>query len=444
MKKTSRLKILLAIAPVWFAVQSRADTITANQADDLQPKLDSAAGGTLVLGAGTFNVSQTLLVHAGTTIQGAPNFASHLVFNLPAQTPYGVVIEANASNITITGVDIQSTNSIFKMMDGNAYSAIHIVANQLQYGTADNGLDVYGLFSTIPCNDLEITWNYWHDSPNTDRNWQIWGLSNSHIDHNLFYNIHDGGHYLEPTLNNTFSWNYGSTVCRMGQEIQGSGKNESGLVCDHDVFFDHPNAYNDSEGMSVCPNWTSGVVVSNGYFRQNMVGSWGKMTGGAVGGPNRLGYGLESISPDGMYVNNTIVLTHLSADAIASGEHSTANNNTVYGGSNALWGVFGGDGSPEGASSSWTLGSGAQANVVNAALDGAPPPPANTFAGPAVYAATNNGTLWTPTWVPQAGAPTTAPQSSLPSNAPVANAALVAPTLTHTITVMSDGSIRVN
>jgi hypothetical protein len=403
-----------------------------------------AANGTLVLGAGTFNVVHTLLVHAGTMIQGAANFGSHLVFDLPKEIPYSMIIEGNASNITISGLDIHSTNSIFKMTDGNAYSAIHIIDNQLQYGTVENGLDVYGLWGTIQCNDLEICWNYWHDSPNTDRNWQIWAPRNSHLDHNLFYNIHDGGHYMEPILNNTFSWNYGSMVCRMGQELQGSGRNQSGLVCDHDVFFDHPSAYNDSEGMSVCPNWTSGVVVSNGYFRQNMVGSWGTMIGGAAGGPNRLGYGLESISPDGLYVNNTIVLSNLSADAIASGEHSTANNNTIYGGSNALWGVFGGDGSPEGATSSWTLGTGTLANVVNAGLDGAPPPPANTFAGPAIYAATNNGTLWTPSWTPQAGGPTTAPQSSGPTTAPAGGSQASAPTLTHTIAVMSDGSIKVN
>jgi len=432
----SKLKLLLAIAPLWFAAQSRADTVTANPGDDLQSKLDMAASGTLVLGAGTFNVSQTLLVHAGTTIQGAANFASHLVFNLPAQTPYSMVIEANASNITITGLDIQSTNSIFKMMDGNRYSAIHIIDNQLQYGTGNNGLDVYGLFSTIPCDDLEITWNYWHDSPTSDRNWQVWANTNSHLDHNLFYNINDGGHYLEPTLNNTFSWNYGTHIHRMGQEIQGSGHNESGFVADHDVFYDFVNAYNDTEGMSVCPNWTSGVVVSNGYFRNSLLAgsTFGTMTGGAVGGPNRFGYALESIAPGALFTGNTIILSSLSADAIATGENSTANNNTVYGGSNALWGVFGGDGSPAGATSAWTLGSGTLANVVNAGLDGAPPPPPNTFAGPAIYSQTNNGTQWTPTWTPPA------------SDAPVPQGAAppAGPTLTHTIAVMSDGSIKVN
>jgi hypothetical protein len=328
------------------------------------------------------------------------------------------------------------------MMDGNHYRSIHLIANQFQYGTANNGLDVYGIDATIGCDDLQICWNYFHDSPNTDRNWEVWNDTSSHLDHNLFYNINDGGHYLEPTLNNTFSWNYGTHMHRMGQEIQGSGHNEAGLVCDHDVFYDYFNAYNDTEGMSVCPNWTTGVVVSNGYFRTSLLpgATFGAMTGGAVGGPNRFGYALESIAPGAIYINNTIVLSKLSASAIATGENSTANNNTIFGGSNALWGVFAGDGSPQGATSAWTLGSGSLANIVNAGLDGAPPPPANTFAGPAIYFQTNEGTQWTPAWTPPAA--TTNPVSNGP--APQSAAPASAPTLTHTVQVMSDGSIKVD
>jgi hypothetical protein len=423
MQMKTRQKLMLALAPLCFAAHAAAATITANPGDNLQAKVNAAANGTLNLGAGTFNVSIPLIIHTGTTIVGAPNLASHVVFNVTGTDAslFGMTVDANAQNVTIEGVDLVSNHGLLKLMDGNGYNAIHFIANNAQFGGGafSNGNLVYGITATVGCNDLEICWNYFHDSQNSVRNWEVWNDKNSHLDHNLFYNVADGGHFEEPTLNNTFSWNYGTLIHRMGQEIQGSGHNESGLICDHDVFYDFVNAYNDTEGMSVCPNYTNGVVVSNGYFRNSLASgaTFGTMTGGAVGGPNRFGYALESIAPAAVFQNNTIILSSLSADAIASGETTTANNNTVFGGSNTLWGVWGPDFGPTGTKGSFTLGSGTLANVVNLALNGAPPPPANTFAGPAIYAATNNGTLWTPTWTPP-NAPTNTPAqgSALPIN----------------------------
>jgi hypothetical protein len=418
--------------------------IVAHPGDDLQSKLDLAQGGTLTFAAGNFDVIGPLVVHARTTLQGAAGMASHIKFTLFGGDLYGFAIEANAHDVTITGLDIQSSNGVMKLMDGQAYSNIHFIANNVQYGggTLPNGNYVFGIDATIPCDDLEITWNYFHDSPKTVRNWEIWGEKNSHVDHNLFYDVFDGGHFLEPTLNNTFSWNYGTHLGRMGQEIQGSMHDESGLICDHDVFYDFVNAYNDTEGMSVCPNFTTGVVVSNGYFRNNLIpgSSFGTMTGGAVGGPNRFGYALEAIAPGIVFQNDTIILANLSADAIASGETTTVNNCTVYGGNNALWGVWGPDFGPDGQKGTFTLGSGSLANTVNATLDGAPPPPPNTFAGPSIYFATNHGQGWTPAWTPpaQQGAAPAAPAqtgTAVASNPP--------PTPVHTITVMSDGSLEV-
>ena len=78
-----------------------------------------AAAGTLVLAAGTFNVAGPLRVHSGTTIVGSANFGSQVVFNLSGQNLYGFVIDGNASGVTITRLDIHSSNGIFKMMDGN-------------------------------------------------------------------------------------------------------------------------------------------------------------------------------------------------------------------------------------------------------------------------------------------------------------------------------------
>jgi hypothetical protein len=406
--KSLTIRITLAFSLLSLATQAMAQ-IVANPGDNLQAKLDSAVNGTLTLGAGTFNVTGPLIVHTGTMIQGATNLASHVVFSLSGTNLYGFVIEGNAKNVTITGLDVYSSNGICKFGDGNgnSYSGIHLIANNFKYGdgTLPDGTLVFGIAGTNGCNDLEITWNCFHDSPNSVRNWEVWGEKNSHLDHNLFYNIDDGGH-LVAASNTTFSYNYGSHLIRMGQEIQDFGAVGQNLIFDHDVFFDYFNAFNDSEGLSVCPQATTGVVVSNCFVSLDLLpgAGFGKMINGAAGGPNRFGYGIEMICPGGVLNNDTIVMAALSADASASGETTTVNNCTLYGGNNALWGVWGPDYGPNGQKGSFTFGAGSLANTVNATVSGAPSPPANTFAGPAIYAATDNGTLWTPNWTPT-GAP---------------------------------------
>ena len=211
----------------------------------------------------------------------------------------------------------------------------------------------------------------------------MWGLKNSKIENNLFYNIADGGHLLAAS-NTTFVHNYGTHIHRMGQEIQeGGGKTlgaYSNLKFDGNVFYDWINPYNDSEGLSVCPDYTTNVIVTNNYIRHNIAAGsgWGPKDPNV----NRFGYGIESICPGMVASNNTIILSEPSAEAIAAGETCNANNNIVYGGSNALWGIFASDIGPTGKESTVTQGAGSLANTVSGSLIGAPNPPANTFAGP--------------------------------------------------------------
>jgi hypothetical protein len=380
-----RTPLVILLVTLIGAVNVLAQTLSPGA--NVQAAVNAAvAPTTITLGAGTFTGTVPLTLPGGITLTGSGKLSTHLVWTLPATVPYAIVFAPNASNVTISNLDLSSSNSLFDMRQGTKYGPIAITACNWQFGTASNGLDVYGLFETVPCSDLEITYNYFHDSMNTDRTYQAFAAS-GHIDHNSYFNVHDGGHLLE-CVNLTWSYNYAQNVCRMGQEVQASGQGESNLVFDHDVVFDHPQAFNDSEGISLCPNFTTGCVVSNGYFRQSLSpgGSFGSMTGGAVGGPNRFGYGGESIAPGAQWINDTFVLSSLSADGICAGEPCTANGCQVWGGSNALWGAFvGGDGTPAGAQP----GSVTQTNcTVTQGLVGAPLPPANTFAGPAFYVAT--------------------------------------------------------
>jgi hypothetical protein len=366
-------------------------TVTANPGDNLQSKLDAATGGTLQLGSGTFNVSSSLNIHSNTTILGAANLSTKIVFNLANadSSSYGFVLDANGSNITVQGVDLTSNRGVFGLTQNGPYKSIHILANNIKYGggqmSQSNNTYITGIFLSVGCNDLQICYNYFHDSFYT-RNWELWNCNNSHLDHNLLSNVSDGGHLLESS-NTTFAYNYGTHLHRMGQEIQGTSTSATNLVFDHNVFYDWVTPYNDSEGLSVCPNFTTNIVVSNNYFRLNIASGsgWGTMTGGAVGGPNRFGYVVESIAPNLLAENNIGIMAECSADFIGSGEGTTANSNQIWGGSNALWGVFGGDGSPTGTHSSYNLGTGAQANTIVSNLTGAPNPPANTFAGPQFF-----------------------------------------------------------
>ena len=150
-----------------------AATVTAQPGDDLQSDINRAgAGGTVIFATGTFN-SGPVAVHTGQTLIGAPNFGSHVNFSCSGQTLYGMAVDANASNITLTGIDLHSSNGLICLRDGTRYQNIHITGNQLQFGGGSlaDGTLVFGIFGSIGCDDLQICFNYFHDSPNSVRNW---------------------------------------------------------------------------------------------------------------------------------------------------------------------------------------------------------------------------------------------------------------------------------
>jgi len=383
MKTSSRIKIILAVASLWGASRCLAATITATPGDSLQAKIDAAANGTLVIGAGTFNVAMPLNVHAGTTILGAPNFGSHIVFNLQANdlTYYGFLLDANASNVTIKGLDIVSNHGIVGMYSGSGFTNITITGNQLQYGggSTSNGTQVEGIFEPVGnTNNLQITYNYFHDSPATNRNWEIWGCSNSNLDHNLFQNINDGGHFLNVGTNDSFSFNYGSNLHRMGQEIQQALAGSNGLIVTGNVFYDWVNPYYDSFGLSVCPA-TTNVVVSNNYVRTSLAAGsgWGPPDGDGV---SRFGYMIECMSPSLQATGNTLVAVQKTYAGFGAGMATVVSGNDAWGAASTMFGIMGGDKGPGGIPGTYVQGP--IANATSAGLTGAPNPPANTFAGP--------------------------------------------------------------
>jgi hypothetical protein len=318
-------------------------TILVASGDNLTTKVEAAKPGDIVqLAAATWTLMQSFTLPSGVTLQGEPGFQSHLVFNLSGQDLHGIVIPANASGCVISDIDVVSSNGLIKMCDGSGYNNISIVGNQFQYGGGQyaNGTDVFGIFATIPGVGLTITDNLFHDSPNSNRNWELYNQTNLTIRYNTFRNIVDGGHVVEPGNNFIFDHNLGSGVQRMGQEIQGNGV-VTGMQVTNNTFYDWRNPYEDSFGMSIVMLNAVAPLIQGNYVEFSMAS-------GAVWGPkdstgaNRFGYGYELGGTNVQLLGNTFVaLFRCGAGYCTASKTTYAKGNTSYDANKfAQWGDF--------------------------------------------------------------------------------------------------------
>jgi len=343
---------------------------TVQPGGNVQSAMNGAA--TVNFAAGTFNLGATTL-NSGNALLFAPNFGSHLVFGVGSNS--GFVSTGTLTNVTIgavgQGADITSTGDVLKHVYGS--TALHIIGNRIQYGTGGQG-DIFGLYlatpNGVPQNGLQVEWNYLHDSPNTDRNWELWYIENANLDHNTFFNIHDGGHIEHPYGNVSFSDNYGTSLIRMGQEIEGySDSTQPGLFVENNVFYDWQSLDQsaNSFAVSVVANYTPDTVISGNFFRAsfaagaNAVGNWGYM--------------IESGAPGAVVQNNTGV-GNWKNTVVSSSNPATPTQiigNMVYGAGAGTFADEPGNG--------WNGAYTASGNQF-LPLASAPQPPANTNAGP--------------------------------------------------------------
>ena len=354
---------------------SHAATTNVKTTDNLANVVASAhAGDTVQLGTGTYNVSSPVTVPSGVTIAGTSVDATHVVFNLAGgnTTAYGFLIAGNAQNVTITHLDLISNHGVIGMYLGSGYKNIVITRNNLQYGGGQfsNGTLVMGISGTVLNNGLQITHNYFHDSPGSVRNWCIWYPTNANLDNNLFYNIADGGQICTPGDHVSFSFNYGTNMHRMGQEV--SMQDNSDFTCNGNVFYSYVTPYYDTEGVSIVGG-TGPVNVTNNYFCSNAAAgtSWGQADGGGL---HRFGYAIECTgSPSNVSGN---VLAGRWAEYVASDiSGAKVTSNTCFG--SGIWANFAGEPGP------WGFGSVvASNNTIDPNLSHTPAPPTNTFAGP--------------------------------------------------------------
>jgi hypothetical protein len=369
------MQFLLLICGL-LAAPSVAGAINVSPGQNLGSAISGATSGeTVVLESGTFTVTSPIIVPSGVTVTGVSCNSTHVVFNLAGNsnsTYYGFQVAANASNTTIEQLDLHSNHGIIQLGAGNAaaqsYKNVVITNNNLQYGpgTLSDGTLVYGISVTMNNNGLQITHNYFHDSPSANRNWCIFSATNANLDYNLFYNIEDGGQLMYPGTNVSMSHNYGTNIHRMAQE--GATGASSTVTFNGNVFYNWASPYQDSDGISFVGTSSGQVNYTNNYFGATVApgSGWGPADSSGL---HRFGFAIEGNGHPEDVTGNTFVGTW-ACEVCSVSTNTDVWDNTVYGGS--LWGEY--DGEAGGVVSAYD-------NATHS-VNSAPSPPANTFAGP--------------------------------------------------------------
>jgi hypothetical protein len=365
----------MCLFPLFLVAYGFGGTINVGPGDDLGGAIRSAnSGDTVLLAAGTYTVGSPITIPSGVTVMGASPDSTEVDFKIAGgdNAAYGFAIAANAHDVAIEELGISSNHGLIAMELGSGYSNIVISHNNLQYGAGvlSDGTLIYGISGTISNDALQITHNYFHGSPGTVRNWCIYLAANSNFDYNQVYNVNDGGYLVYPGPNVSFSYNYGSHIHRMGQEV--TLDTQSTFICTGNVFYDYVAPYFDTEGVSIVGD-SGKVDITDNYFSANIAAGskWGQPDGG---GAQRFGYGIECTGQPCHVSGNTLVGTW--AECVSSDiANAEVVGNNVYG--SGLWGDFMGEPGPFGYGSV-----AASNNKIDTDISDAPSPPANTWAGP--------------------------------------------------------------
>jgi len=402
------MKTISFIIVIILASAASAATITGPLT---QANLNAAANGELDVSAGTFAFTSPLTISGNTVLKGQQNFGTHVVFTgLSGANSCGFVVAGNSSNVTIEYLDVHSNAGLIDLRQGSHYSNVTITQNYFQYVAAGypNGTLVYGINATVGETGLNITHNDFHDSMvSNTRAWAAFGATNSHLDYNLFVKVWDGGQEY-PGNGCSFNYNYATGLINKLQE--GSISGAQNFEAKGNVAYNWKSTNASSMGLSLLANG-SGVqptgwvaTFANNYINLSLPGN---KPGGTSGMVYEVGGGWL------VFINNIgggascpgIVQTNTPA--------STGSGNQAYG--IHTWGsAYCTQGGSSGGGS-WVGTPG----TYDANLADIPAPPANTFAG-------TTADLATPT---------------PPINPPTSEGS---PTLTHTIQVFSDGSIKSN
>ena len=300
--------------------------IPNDSADDtaaIQSALRAGIGSEVIFPAGTYNLSSTITVSSNTKLTGIAG--SKLDFKVGSSS-FAIDIESNASNVTIQGLAIRSNDGIINMNHGTGYENIQIVDNDFQWGYAGTYYHRLAVQATVRSNHTIIERNYFHDSSASDRNVDLWRMSNSSYSYNKFYFVNDGGHICDSGDSVNVIGNVGRKIHRMGIEIQTWNGITTNMTVSQNVFYDWDRPWMDTFGLSVMPQTGQNIRITDNYLAATFNGVWGA----ALNGEQRFGIGIEAGFTTGVVQNNTIVGPWVWAVA-CSMPRTTVQGNKIFG-----------------------------------------------------------------------------------------------------------------
>lgn len=286
-------------------------------------------GDTVAFNAGTFNINSQLLIRTGLDIAGAGvgSNGTTLQFSSPPDK-FAAIIQQDASNVSIHGFNMRANSGIFA---ANGYQTnLKIYQNDFVWGSNGTNYTKHVLRSGGGSNGLVLERNYFHDSLTADRAFDLWGPTNASISYNKFFRISDGGHIMDPKDNVRYVGNVGEQIHRFGLEMQDEGGNVArNILIDSNVFTNWYMPYPDSFGMSIMPQRSQNVRITNNYMSsKDMTGGWGPGENG--NGLRRYGLGFEAGFSSGEVSGNTIVGTW-AAFVTAAMPNMPVKDNKFYG-----------------------------------------------------------------------------------------------------------------
>jgi hypothetical protein len=298
-------------------------------------------GDTVFFADGAYNVGGQITLKSGINITAEHELRAELNFSVPVNGG-----DINGDNYAFRGIGlhdfsftnlkVRSNNGIFFLQDTNN---TRFTDNDFVWGYGGNYYNRLGFYASNNNGRMRIEENYFHDSPDSDRNVELWGLSDSSYSYNRFHNVRDGGHIMEPNNNVQISFNRGTKIHRMGIEIQGHNRT-TGLVVEGNTLTDWDRPWNDTFGLSVMMMNSPDTKIINNYLSADFSGEWGVSQPG-VGGP-RFGLAIEAGLSGGEVSGNVIGGPNPWACGVACAMSNTmVKNNKFFG--HPLWGTMMGE-----------------------------------------------------------------------------------------------------
>ena len=380
-------------------------TITAaDNAASVASKFAAAGQG------GTVQVADGVNVDLGATVLSllpgmkvVGNYGKNVIrwTGLGGNNGHGMRCVVNAANVTLDGLELNSNQGVLRATEGATNFNLIGCGLSAKAWTFPNSTQMgFGIWG-VGMAGLSMTYNRFHDTA-AGRLHETWAGDNRKIDHNLYESVLDGGHFMEPGANCSFSYNYATRLTRMMQEIQGDSVGLN-LLVEGNVAYGWQNPYWDSFGVSVENHNSLNTQVLQNYFGMTMAagGEWGPKDNG---GTQRMGYCIEIGGANGtpLVQGNTCVMQLTTAAGVNTSRTATARGNKMYG--SAQWGIFATEPGPDGQGK---YANNTQTDNTFGAVADAPPPPANTFAGPQFRSGIASGPIVidTPVVIPPIAAP---------------------------------------